>query len=85
MAWKQAQRQGEDRVTLWITLSDREFEDINKNHERSTSYTLEQSLVTFFRVYTLLKHHPQFGTSLGYTQNLWFMGLGYLGKKHIHI
>ncbi len=30
MAWKQAQRQGEERVTLWITLSDRELGDITK-------------------------------------------------------
>ncbi len=40
MAWKQAQRQGgEDRVTLWITLSDKELGDINKNHKRFISYT----------------------------------------------
>jgi len=40
MGWKQAQRQGgEDRVTLWITLSDKELGDINKNHKRFTSYT----------------------------------------------
>jgi hypothetical protein len=44
----------EDRVTLWITLSDREFEDINKNHKKSfTSYILGAKFCNLFLEFIL--------------------------------